>query len=91
MKSKIILSIFLLLHTVQRLYACEMCESQQPKILKNVAHGPGPGSNWDYVITIIASIIVLFTLVLSIKYLVRPGEKNPDHIKNSILNQNSES
>ena len=88
MKSKIILSLFILISTIQRLYACEMCESQQPKILKNVAHGPGPGSNWDYVITIVASIIAL---VLSIKYLVRPGEKNPDHIKNSILNQNSES
>lgn len=90
MKSKISLSFLLLISTFFQALACEMCESQQPKILKGVAHGAGPEGNWDYLIAIIASVIVLFTLVLSIKYLVRPGEKDPNHIKNSILNQNSE-
>ena len=91
MKSKIIISLIILISTFSNAYACEMCKSQQPKVLKDVAHGPGPGSNWDYAIIIVASFIVLFTLALSIKFLIRPGEENPDHIKNSILNQNSES
>lgn len=90
MKSKIIFSIILLIGFFQQTFACEMCESQQPKVLKGVAHGAGPEGNWDYLIAIVASIIVLFTLVLFVKYLVRPGEKDPGHIKNSILNQNSE-
>lgn len=91
MKSKIISSLLLMILMVSPIFACEVCEAEQPKILQGVVHGPGPESGVDYIITIIAAVIVLFTLVLSIKYLVRPGEKNPDHIKNIILEQNWES
>lgn len=66
--------------------ACPVCEKQQPKILRGIAHGAGPQSNWDYVIIWTAVIIVLFTLYFSIKWLVKPGEKSSDHIKRLILN-----
>ncbi|MDD3459085.1 MAG: hypothetical protein PHO74_06375 [Weeksellaceae bacterium] len=91
MKTKIIVSLLFVFAFVSQTFACEVCEGQQPKILKGSVHGPGPESSVDFIITISAVIIVLFTLILSIKYLVKPGEKNPDHIKNIVLEQNLES
>lgn len=88
MKTKIISSLLLLVLTFSNALACEVCEAEQPKILRGAVHGPGPESWVDYTISISAAIIVLITLVLSIKYLVKPGEKNPDHIKNIVLEQN---
>jgi ABC-type Co2+ transport system permease subunit len=41
----------------------------------------------DAIIIGIAILIVLFTLVMSIKYLFMPGEKNPDHIKNIVKDE----
>lgn len=68
-------------------WACEVCQKNQPKGLENITHGPGPAGDFDYVISIIAVIIVAFTLFYSIKYLVKPKEDNPDHVKNIVLNQ----
>lgn len=67
-------------------YACEVCKENQPKVLQNITHGTGPSGDVDYIIIWIAVIIVAITLLMSIKYLVRPGEQAPDHIKKSILN-----
>jgi len=66
--------------------ACPACERQQPKILKGITHGSGPQSNWDFVIIVVATVIVVATLFYSIKWLVRPGEKSVSHIKYLILN-----
>ena len=41
----------------------------------------------DATIIGIAVMIVLFTLVMSIKYLFQPGEKNPEHIKNIVKDE----
>lgn len=65
--------------------ACDVCQKQQPRILKNITHGAGPQGQEDYIIIISAAIIVIVTLFLSIKYLVKPGEKSPDHVKNMII------
>lgn len=67
-------------------FACPVCERNQPKILKGVTHGAGPQSNWDYIIIWITIVIVLITLFLSIKWLIRPGEHSKKHIKHVILN-----
>lgn len=77
--------ILLMIHHYS-MYACEICKENQPKVLKNITHGTGPSGKEDYVIICIALIIVVITLVMSIKYLVRPGEQRIDHIKHSILN-----
>ena len=83
---KIILS-FLLLDFNFMLYACPVCERAKPKtVFSSISHGAGPTSNWDYVAVWITAIAVVLTLVYSIKYLIKPNEKNSDHIKNSILN-----
>ncbi|HEV2482377.1 MAG TPA: hypothetical protein VGS79_22085 [Puia sp.] len=66
--------------------ACPVCERNQPRILRGIIHGGGPESRWDYWIVCCMLTIVVLTLFFSVKLLIRPGEKSPDHIKNSILN-----
>lgn len=82
---KITITALLLLQGM-RVFACPVCERNQPKLLKGVTHGAGPESQWDYVIVWATVAIVLFTLFFSVKWLVRPGEKSGGHIKRFILN-----
>lgn len=70
--------------------ACEVCLAQQPKFTRGWTHGAGPQGDFDYVIVFVALLIVVFTLAYAIKYLVHPGEREPDHIKRTILNQSYE-
>lgn len=67
-------------------FACPVCEKQQPKIFRGTIHGAGPDSNWDYLITAGATVIVLATLFYAVKWIVKPGEKNDNHIKRTVLN-----
>lgn len=69
-------------------WACPACEKQQPKLLRGISHGAGPSSNWDLVIVMVTVVIVLATLFFTIKWIVKPGEKEPSHIKRTILNFN---
>jgi predicted secreted protein len=66
-------------------FACPVCERNQPKVLRGIVHGAGPESNWDYVSIWVTIIIAVITLFYSLKWLIKPGEKNKDHIKYSIL------
>lgn len=77
------LILFLLLHA--QAIGCELCEAQQPKILRGITHGSGPQGNSDYVIVIVAALFVIITAVYAVKLLARPGERGPDHIKRRIL------
>lgn len=85
MKIKTFLILMLML-TAQVISACPVCEKQQPKITQGITHGTGPGSNWDWLIIGIMTLITVLTLIFSMKYLIKPGEKNADHIKQSIFN-----
>lgn len=79
---------FLMLLTVlfsQAIWACPTCDKQQPEITQGLTHGAGPQSNWDWAIISIITVITVLTLIYSIKYLIKPGEKNTDHIKQSIF------
>lgn len=78
----LILTLLLPLATM----ACPECERNQPGILKGIGHGAGPQQQWDYVIVILTSIIVLISLYYSIKWIIKPGETKPSHIKRKILN-----
>jgi hypothetical protein len=87
MKNKVkylLLSVLLMLTQVSA-FACPVCEKQQPKITQGITHGAGPQSNWDWVIIAIITLITVLTLIYSVKYLIKPGEKDADHIKKSIL------
>jgi hypothetical protein len=84
MKIRLLLVLLMAL-SIQIVAACPLCEKQQPKITLGLTHGTGPQSNWDWVIIFFITGITLFTFVFSLKNLIRPGEKNTDHIKQSIL------
>lgn len=75
----------LLLLTMSPALACDVCQDQQPRILRNITHGAGPQGSTDFIIITVAAIIVGLTLIYSIKYLLKPGEKSPDHVKNIII------
>ncbi|AOR27936.1 hypothetical protein FORMB_08850 [Formosa sp. Hel1_33_131] len=70
-------------------FACEVCKAKQPKGFENLTHGEGPQGNIDYFIMYSAAVIVGYTLIMSVKYLVKPKENNRDHIKNLILNDSN--
>ncbi len=67
------------------LRACEVCSRNQPRALRNITHGTGPQGNADYLIIGSAAVIVLLTLFLSLKFLLRPGENEPTHVKHSVI------
>ena len=67
-------------------WACDVCQKQQPKVLKGISHGTGPQSDWDMPIIWASALIVLVTFALALKFLVKPNERNADHIKRTILN-----
>lgn len=77
--------MFLNVLSVQLVSACPLCGKRQPKITMGVTHGVGPQSDWDWVIIVLIAAITIWTLVFSVKKLIKPGEKNADHIKYSIL------
>lgn len=79
--------ILLFVSLLQVVTACPVCEKQQPKITQGLTHGAGPQSNWDWVIIAVITAITLLTFIFSLKYLIRPKEKNTDHIKRLILNE----
>ena len=85
---KLVTTLAILMLNVPALLACEVCKKNQPKILQNITHGAGPTGTLDYIITWSAVALVTFTLVLSIKFLLRPGETGSEHIKNVVLNTN---
>lgn len=81
------ISVVLFLLGQQAVFACDVCKNNQPTGFKNITHGAGPSGNFDYVIMGVALVIVLVTLYLSFKYLLKPKENNPDHIKNIVKNE----
>jgi hypothetical protein len=48
--------------------------------MQTAPHGP-----FDYIIAALAVAVLLLTLYLSIKYFLKPGETEDDHIKKKIL------
>lgn len=87
---KLLFLIFPMLTLPGLAQACEVCLSQQPKFFRGWTHGSGPQGDFDYVIVFTAIVIVVFTLGYAIKFLFWPGERNPEHIKRSVLNQSYE-
>lgn len=84
MKNAIIIALFFL-QTIS--IGCPVCERQQPKILRGIIHGTGPDDKWDYVIVWSIAVIAILTLFFSIKWIIKPGEKNKEHIKYFIINK----
>lgn len=86
---KKVLSIFTVLFFLGQKFAwaCDVCQKNQPAGLENITHGEGPSGTLDYIIIWGGVAIVAATLFYSVKYLIRPNENNPNHIKNIVKNQ----
>lgn len=67
-------------------YACPACEKQQPKLLRGITHGAGPSGNIDYIIVAVAVVITGATFYYTLKWIIKPGETNLNHIKRTVLN-----
>lgn len=79
-------AIFFFLLVVNFAFACDACKLQQPKVTRDFTHGVGPRGDFDWLIVSIIAVITILTFIYSLKFLVKPGEKDRNHIKNSILN-----
>lgn len=88
MKVKFLITTVLLIFA-KIAFACDVCERNQPAITKGLTHGAGPESDLAWINIGIMSIITLLTLIYSIKFLVKPGEKDENHIKRQILNHSN--
>ena len=86
-KKKIQIMAVLLLASMVESLACTVCKSQQPKSLEGITHGTGPSGGWDYMIMALSVVIVLYTLFKSIRLIIKPGEKNVEHIKKIRLTE----
>ncbi|MGM0581002.1 MAG: hypothetical protein ACQETL_10010 [Bacteroidota bacterium] len=82
---KLLAIVFILFMNTSTALACDVCADNQPAGLENVTHGEGPTAVWDYIITWGAVVIVGFTLVYSLKFLIKPKEKSKSHIKNIVI------
>lgn len=85
MKTKI--TTFILLFISSASFACELCKKNQPKGFENITHGNGPEGNIDYIIMYSAIVIVGYTLIMSVYYLIKPKEKESSHIKNLVIDE----
>ena len=87
MKTLIAFTLIFVLQSARLTYACTVCKSQQPKVLQGITHGVGPESVWDYSIIVSSCLLVLITLIMSLRYLIEPKEGSPNHIKHMILEE----
>ncbi|MFA5668961.1 MAG: hypothetical protein WC967_06935 [Balneolaceae bacterium] len=73
-------------------FGSNVSQESQPEttgMMNHGGHGTSGGEHGmlDYIIIWVGVIIVAFTLIYSVKYLVKPKEDNPDHIKNIVKNE----
>lgn len=87
MKIRFFITACFILLGHQLALACDVCKKQQPAGFENITHGAGPSGTIDYVIIFTATAVVLFTVYLTFKYLFRPCENSPEHIKNIVRNE----
>lgn len=80
------IAVLFFLFAINYAWACDACKLQQPEITRDFTHGVGPRGQFDWIIVAVIAVIAVYTLIFSVKYLVKPGEKEADHIKNSIFN-----
>lgn len=71
------------------LMACPVCERNQPKILRGWVHGTAPKNDLEYIMVIAIILISFIALGMFLKMIIKPGEKQSDHIKRFILNSDN--
>ena len=84
LRKMLVIVVFLLANSA--VIACEVCQKQQPKILRGITHGAGPQSEWDYVAVWCIGLIAVVSLIYAVAWTISPGEHSNGHIKRSIFN-----
>ncbi len=83
LKTKLLtMGVLLFVHT--SIFAQLLCETEPATTDGNLQNS---NQLMDAIIIGISVMIVLFTLVMSVKYLFKPGENNPEHIKNIVKDE----
>ncbi|MFP3834590.1 hypothetical protein SAMN05421594_2683 [Chryseobacterium oleae] len=78
------LNVILILWTSYAM-GCDACQLRQPEVTKDLTHGTGPESDWDWFIVGIVILITVLAFIFSVKYLIKPDEKDLRHIKYSVF------
>jgi hypothetical protein len=62
-------------------------EIHVPREFSQSPHGRigEPAGLWEHVIVAVSVVVLLFCLYLAVKYFIMPREKEEDHIKKKIL------
>jgi len=66
---KTILATMISLGITSSTLACELCKSQQPKVLRELAHGMGPQGAVDYLIVWTGVAVVILALITTLYFL----------------------
>ena len=75
------LKLTLLFLLIINLSWAQLCDTKPSALFDyTITHG-----TIDWIIVAVVSVIILYTLIFSIKYLAKPGEEKNSHIKYSIL------
>lgn len=83
---KKILGVIYLMLPLVSVWACPVCDRNQPKLLRGLTHGQGPQNVMDYFLPALLVVLSLLALFFTLKWLWKPGERNDNHIKRFILN-----
>ncbi|MCA9597337.1 MAG: hypothetical protein KC776_28680 [Myxococcales bacterium] len=59
---------------------CPNCAVANP-----TAHSATPTGTWEFGVVAVGLVLVALALVAALKLLLRPGERAPEHIKRTIL------
>ena len=81
MKTNLIMAALCWLIATTSLAACPLCEKRQPAGFANITHGTGPQEAFDYWMLYGSIGIVILTLLLFIRFIIRPETAAMHHLK----------
>ena len=81
MKTKLISTGFFWFITLASLIACPVCDKRQPKGFAGITHGTGPESAFDYWMLYGSMAVVVLTLLLFVRFMVRPETRAMNRLK----------
>ncbi|MDB5241381.1 MAG: hypothetical protein JWP57_2006 [Spirosoma sp.] len=71
-------ALFLGLITFTSLLACPVCDKRQPKGFAGITHGTGPEGTFDYCMLYGSIAVVVLTLLLFIRFMIRPDRRTAE-------------
>ena len=81
MKTKLISTGFFWFIALASLMACPVCDKRQPKGFAGITHGTGPESAFDYWMLYGSMAVVVLTLLLFVRFMIRPETRAMNRLK----------